>query len=201
MVRLTNNKSNFDAEKKVSAQLSRKQKLFRSTIAIGLIAGLLGACAETAPNTQVTDGTTNVETEEVVENTDSYIGQTVTIRSEPLEVVGDSSFTVSDEQFFGTEPILVINATGEQMMLPEDDDVKVQVTGEVRNFVIADVEREYGLTLDPTLYTDYEEQPAIIAESIALAPEPGEITSNPDQYYGEVLAVTGEIEEVWSESG
>ncbi|WP_313898198.1 hypothetical protein [Nodosilinea sp. LEGE 07298] len=141
-----------------------------------------------------------MQTEDVADNTENYIGQVVTIRSEPVEVVGDSSFTVSDEQFFGTEPILVINASGEPLLLPEDDDVDVQVTGEVRNFVIADVEEEFGLTLDPDLYVDYEEQPAIIAQSIALAPEPGEITSNPEQYYGETLAVTGEVEDIRSGS-
>ncbi|MGG6240032.1 hypothetical protein ACQ4N7_15515 [Nodosilinea sp. AN01ver1] len=157
----------------------------------------MGACAENAPQTETSDGTTNVQTEEITENTEGYIGQTVTVRSEPVEKVGDNSFTVSDEQFFGSEPILVINASGEPLLLPEDD-VEVQVTGEVRNFVIADVEREFDLTLDPALYTEYEEQPAIIAESIALAPEPGEITSDPEQYYGETLAVTGEVEDIQS---
>jgi hypothetical protein len=32
-----------------------------------------------------------------------------------------------------------------------------------------------GLGLDPNLYREYESQPAIIAQSIALAPEPGQI--------------------------
>ncbi|MGB6015224.1 MAG: hypothetical protein WBG32_10895 [Nodosilinea sp.] len=184
-----------------SSGISKPQRrLFQSTLAIGLIAGLMGACAEDTPVTQTPSGATNVQTEDVSDNTESYIGQVVTIRSEPVEVVGDSSFTVSDEQFFGTEPILVINASGELLVLPEDDDVEVQVTGEVRNFVLADVDREFDLTLDPTLYTDYENQPAIIAQSIALAPDPGEITTNPDQYYGETLAVTGEVEDIQSGS-
>lgn len=178
----------------------RQKRLFQSTLAIGLIAGLMGACAEDAPVTQTPSGATNVQTEDVADETENYIGQVVTVRSEPLEVVGDSSFTVGDEQFFGTEPILVINASGEPLLLPEDDDVEVQVTGEVRNFVIADVEREFDLTLDPELYVEYEEQPAIIAQSIAIAPEPGEITSNPEQYYGETLAVTGEVEDIESGS-
>ena len=182
------------------ASKQRQKRFFQSTLTIGLIAGLMGACAENAPVTQTPSGATNVQTEDVSDNTADYIGQTVTVRSEPLEVVGDSSFTISDEQFFGTEPILVINASGEPMMLPADDDVDVQVTGEVRNFVIADVEEEFDLTLDPNLYVDYEEQPAIIAQSIALAPEPGEITSNPEQYYGETLAVTGEVEDIRSGS-
>ncbi|MEP0906342.1 hypothetical protein NC969_12600 [Leptolyngbya subtilissima ST-M1] len=159
---------------------------------------LVGACAESAPEQETSDGSTNVQTEEVAENTEGYIGQIVTVRSAPVEKVGDNSFTINDEQFFGSEPILVINASGEPLLLPEDD-VEVQVTGEVRNFLISEVNQEFELTLDQTLYEEYEDQPVIIAQSIALAPEPGEISENPEQYYGETLAVTGEVEEIQSE--
>lgn len=197
MVRLTSEKIGFGTDQQTPRSTSKRKRLFQSTLAIGLIAGLMGACAEDAPVTQTPSGATNVQTEDVADNTEDYIGQTVTIRSEPQDVVGNSSFTVSDEQFFGSEPILVINASGEPLLLPEDG-VEVQVTGEVRNFVLAEVDREFDLTLDPNLYVEYENQPAIIAESIALAPEPGEITSNPEQYYGETLAVTGEVEDIQS---
>ncbi len=196
MTQSTNKKTGFGTSSP-SGQ-SKKQKFFRSTLAIGLIAGLMGACAESAPERETSDGSTNVQTEEVAENTEGYIGQIVTIRSAPVEKVGDNSFTVNDEQFFGSEPILVINASGEPLLLPEDD-VEVQVTGEVRNFLISDVDQEFDLTLDPNLYEEYEDQPVIIAQSIALAPEPGEISDNPEQYYGETLAVTGEVDEIQSE--
>jgi len=158
----------------------------------------MGACAESAPERETSDGSTNVQTEEIAENTEGYIGQIVTVRTEPIEKVGDNSFTVNDEQFFGSDPILVINASGEPLLLPEDG-VEVQVTGEVRNFLISEVDQEFDLTLDPTLYEEYENQPVIIAQSIALAPEPGEISANPEQYYGETLAVTGEVGDIQSE--
>ena len=64
----------------------------------------------------------------------------------------------------------------------------------------ADVESEYGLGLDPELYLDYEDKPAIIAQSLAAAPEPGEIAANPDRYYGQILAVTGEIEDIYADN-
>ena len=174
------------------------QRFCRSVFALGLMTILVGACAENAPERETSDGSTNVQTEEVAENTEGYIGQIVTVRSAPVEKVGDNSFTINDEQFFGSEPILVINASGEPLLLPEDD-VEVQVTGEVRNFLISEVNQEFDLTLDQNLYEEYEDQPVIIAQSIALAPEPGEISDNPEQYYGETLAVTGEVEEIQSE--
>ena len=141
----------------------------------------------------------NVTTEEVAEDTEDLIGQTVTIRSDALEVIEPATFTVGDDEFFGGEEILVINASGEIFELPEDD-TEVQITGEVAKLVFADIESEYGLGLDPELYVDYEDQPVIIAESLAPAPDPGEIAENPDQYYGQTLAVTGEVETVYSEN-
>ncbi len=146
-----------------------------------------------------TEDAENVTTEEVADGTEGLIGQTVTIRSDALEVIEPASFVVADQDFFGGEDILILNASGEIFELPEDD-TEVQVTGEVVKFILADVESEYALDLDPDLYIDYEEQPAIIAQSIAAAPEPGEIAADPTQYYGQTLAVTGEIETVYSDN-
>ncbi|MGB3137253.1 MAG: hypothetical protein WBB18_10660, partial [Nodosilinea sp.] len=155
MVQSIREDNGSDTGRQAYSTPSRKQRFFRTALALGLVAGLVGACGD-APETETSDGSTNVQTEEVSENTEGYIGQTVTIRSEPLEKVGDSSFTVSDERFFSSEPILVINASGVPMLLPEDGNVEVQVTGEVRNFLISEVDQEFDLTLDPTLYQDYE---------------------------------------------
>jgi uncharacterized protein YdeI (BOF family) len=142
--------------------------------------------------------TGNVTTEEVTDNTAQLIGKTVTVRSEPVRKIGNNTFTISDEEFFGRETILVVNASGQPLVLPTDD-TEVQVTGQVRKFVLADINREYDfLDLEPNLYVDYEGKPAIIAQSIAPAPKPGEITKNPKQYYGRTLAVTGEVEKILS---
>ena len=138
----------------------------------------------------------NVTTEEVAEETDQLLGQTVTIRSDALEVIEPTTFVISDQEFFGGEDIVVVNASGEVFELPEDD-TEVQITGKVARFVQANIESVYDLELDPDLYVDYADRPAIIAESLALAPEPGEVAEDPTQYYGETLAVTGEVEEMY----
>ncbi|MDX2098282.1 MAG: hypothetical protein SFW36_10945, partial [Leptolyngbyaceae cyanobacterium bins.59] len=139
---------------------------------------------------------TNVATQEVASNPDRYIGQTVTIRSEPIRKFGPNSFTAKDERVFGSEPILILNASGKPFALPTDEDTEVQITGEVRRFVVADVEKEYNLGLEANTYQEYENKPAIIARSVALSPKPGEITKNPEQYYGKTLAVAGEVKDV-----
>ncbi len=175
----------------------------KGAIALALAAVILPGCTNQleanrpAANTPASP-TGNVTTEEVTDNTAQLIGKTVTIRSKPVRKIGNNTFTVSDEEFFGNETILIVNASGQPLVLPTDD-TEVQVTGEVRKLVLADVNRDYDfLDLEPNLYVEYEGKPAIIAQSIAPAPEPGEITTNPSQYYGRTLAVTGEVEEILS---
>ncbi|KST66765.1 hypothetical protein [Mastigocoleus testarum] len=188
--------------------LNRKNYLRQFTVptsvcAVALSALLIGACNNTnpeanAPNETTASEQTNTTASEVVNKTDELIGKTVTIRSEPVKKISPATFTVSDNQFFSGETILVVNASGETATLPED--TELQITGEVGKFVAADIERKYNLKLDPQLYVDYESKPAIIAQSIAQAPKPGEITNNPSQYYNKILAVPGEIEDVKSDN-
>lgn len=172
--------------------------MIRKTWIIFVLATIsLSACTPpeaTAPEAEPIE-TGQTETESV-DNIEQLIGRTVTVKSEPIVEQGLTSFTIEDKQLFGVEPILVVNATGKPIVLPQDDDTEVQVTGVVRQFVSAEIEREYNLDLEPEFYTEYESKPAIIAESIALSPEPGQITENPQQYYGQTLAVTGEVEQI-----
>jgi hypothetical protein len=164
-------------------------------IPLALSTVLLGACTNNLEQ-EAAVPETNVTTAEVTDNTNQLIGKTVTVRSTPIRTLGPSTFTISDKQFFGTEPIIIVNASGKPFTLPSDPTVPIQVTGQVNKFVIADINRNYNLGLDPNLYKEYESQPAIIAQSIALAPKPGEITTNPNLYYGKTLAVTGEVENI-----
>ncbi|MGB7414639.1 MAG: hypothetical protein WA902_10560 [Thermosynechococcaceae cyanobacterium] len=152
-------------------------------------ATLMTACNPAEDNANA-DG--NVTAEEVGEQTKAVEGQDVTIRSEIREKVGESSFKLDNEG----KDILVVNVSGKPFVFPEDDDTEIQATGEVQNFVLADIEREYDLDLDPDLYVDYENQPVLLAQSLALAPDPGEITQNPEKFYNLAIAVEGEVEDV-----
>ncbi|MGI8504448.1 MAG: hypothetical protein ACR2LR_25450 [Hassallia sp.] len=182
---------------RVNQNTSLVQKLWsrKGAVVLVLSALVLPACTNNleqkaeVPETNVTAG-------EVADNTTQLIGKTVTVRSQPIKKLSESTFTISDKQFFGAESILVVNASGKPFVLPTDPNTPIQVTGPVSKFVIADIERQYKLNLDPNLYKDYESKPAIIAQSIALSPKPGEITTNPSQYYGKTLAVTGEVQDI-----
>ena len=169
------------------------------TITAGLLLAAsmtVAACSE-APSETTTESeaTDNVTTEELSDGAEGMIGETVSLRAEVEETVDETSFLLEDDQLFGGEDILVINASGEAFVLTEGDDTPVQVTGEVQQLITAEFETEYGLDLDPTLYAEYEDRPVVVAQSIALSPDPGEITSNPEQYYNKRISVAGEIEE------
>ncbi|WP_036487985.1 hypothetical protein [Myxosarcina sp. GI1] len=182
-------------------------KLFSKPIFLVLIAVSLLGCNTNEPEAEIPTGDStvtqteeNVTTGEVAENTSDLLGQTVTIRSNALEQIEPATFTVADQEFFGGEDIVVVNASGEPFVLPTDNDTEVQVTGEVTEFIVSDIESAYDLDLDPDLYVEYTDRPAIIAQSLAIAPEPGEITSDPSQYYGQTLAVTGEVEDIYGDN-
>jgi len=175
---------------------NKSGKIRMGAIAVAVMAMLLSACRNEVPNASVPGEEGNIGTETVAEDTDALLGSVVTVRGEPVQKVSDVSFTVADEEWFAGESVLVVNASGEPTVLPAEDDTELQITGTVAEFVMVDIERAYDLDLDPDLYAEYEGQPAIIAQSIAISPEPGEITENPTQYYGQILAVPGEVEDI-----
>ena len=168
----------------------------RSSLAIKLIAAaslfILPACSGSEDTTAAEES--NVTAEEIVEETTDYVGQEVSIRSQVEETVGDSAFLIVDDDYFNGEGILVINASSEPFVVPEVGDTQVQVTGEVETFAMTTVADEYDLDLPPDLFEAYEAKPVIIAQSIALAPDPADITANPEAYYNKRIAVEGEVE-------
>jgi hypothetical protein len=138
----------------------------------------------------------NVRAGEITGNVEEYVGQTVSVRGEAERTVGAGSFLLQDDQLFGGREIIIVNATGTPFVIPDEEPTdEVQVTGEVRELVVADLEREYDLDLEPDLYTEYENRPALIAQSIVFAPDPEEISEEPEQYYGKTIAVAGEVAE------
>lgn len=107
-------------------------------------------------------------TSDVVTNTDEFIGKNVIIRSKPVQKVGLSSFTINDQPRIIQEPVLVVNASGVPFDLPANRNRKVEVTGQIRNLVIPEIERDFNLSLQEEEYKGYINRPAIIAQSIKL---------------------------------
>lgn len=147
----------------------------------------------------------NVTLDDLAENPEAYVGRTVTLRAEPEETDNRYSFKLDDEDGINIfdldldkDEVLVLNTSRVPFTAPEDDDMEVQVTGKVGVFTLVEVERELGIDLDPEIYLEYENQPVVYAQSIALAPEPDEVTNNPERFYGQAIAVEGEVDEIYS---
>lgn len=165
--------------------------------ALALSAILLPACTTGQPTaTSSPEVGENISPQDVRENTEDLVGQMVTVRSELEQTVGPNAFEIQDERLFGDESILVVNATGAPLPDATEEGMEFQVTGEVRQFVATELQREYGLDLQPELYAEYETRPAIVAESIALAPDASEVAENPEAFYGQTIAIESEIDEV-----
>ncbi len=138
-----------------------------------------GTTTTTTPGTEPTmtpgmSTTTMVtELEEVAENPNQFMGQTVTVNGQVAEVLGPNVFRIQEDQAVGGDDVIVIT-TGSEVPLTEDS--QVQVTGEVRQLVITEIEREYDLGWDDTLRTDiereYTDRPAIVAKSVQPMPNP-----------------------------
>lgn len=142
---------------------------------------------------QEAEGNTTIE--EITEGENITVGEKVTVRGEVTEVEPGISFVMQEEGFLSGDEVLVINVS--EKTLPEDvSDLPLQVTGEVATLVLADVEREYGLDLDPELYVDYESQPVILADNMVLSPEIEDVSESPENYYGIEIALEGEIAEI-----
>ena len=165
-------------------------------IALGLTATMLFPMKNVAQE-EIQEGKTNVTIDKITGNIDEYVGQTVTIRGEVESELDESGFVLEDDEFFGGEQFLLLNAGAEPVMRPSED-VPVQATGTVREFILADIESEYGIDLDDELYVDYENKPAIVAESVALAPTIEQLAENPSAFYNQVIAVKGEVGDLFS---
>lgn len=177
--------------------IAKKVVAYVGAIAVGLTLTTLFPLKNTAQ--EIEEGRTNVTIEKLTGDVEDYIGQMVTIRSEVQEELDENGYVLQSDDFFDGEEVLLLNADAEPVTRPNDE-IAIQGTGTVREFIIADIENEYGIDLDDELYIDYENRPVVIAESVALAPSVEELAENPSAFYDQVIAVEGEVGELFSSS-
>jgi hypothetical protein len=137
---------------------------------------LLGACTPepeaTVPETEVDTTLTetdDTDVEDVVEDTEELIGEMVTVTGEVEEDYGINTFVIEETgEIFG-DKVLVINTAATEPILEEQN---VRVTGEVRELVVAEFERDYDLTWEgdilQTIEAEYVGQPVIVADAVEV---------------------------------
>ncbi|MGE3178301.1 MAG: hypothetical protein AB7O32_12615 [Vicinamibacterales bacterium] len=155
--------------------------------AIAAAVALTAAPAFAQSQQSDTDRSRNASTvaaENLSDNPENYIGKTITVKEEVADVVGPNVFTIEDGEFFGTSPDILVFAP-DAMVSPVEDQ-SVTVTGVVRRFTFAELEREYGwgwgaypwyggpygynryygTGYGPDYWLQYERRPVLIASSI-----------------------------------
>lgn len=101
-----------------------------------------------------------------------YYGKTVTVKAE-IETVYDSrSFTLDEDSLFAGPDVLVLVPAGLTSTLQHDQ--VVTVTGQVRRYVTAELERDFDWFKDGKLVVskpdvDFETRPVLVATSLRLA--------------------------------
>ena len=151
----------------------RKRGMFGAGIFRGLAALALAfacflfltACGQSA--SERADETGGVTARQIIENPSAYVGKTVTVSGNVEEIYGprafemDSGVSIGELLVVGREPFPQIPEAGNRAYVIND---VATVTGVVRMFVTADVEREIGWDLTPQIEAEFNAKPVLIVQ-------------------------------------
>jgi hypothetical protein len=138
-------------------------------VALSAIAAI--ACdrrSDTSSETQTTGATHPPTVEKVKDEPSKFYGKRVTLSGEVDSPKADSKeFTLEGNAWIFDREIRVLTKSPVKIGgAPLADDDHVVVTGTVRPFVVADVEREIGWDLSPELEVELREKPVLVADEI-----------------------------------
>ncbi|WP_416675613.1 hypothetical protein [Egbenema bharatensis] len=186
---------------------NKLKKLGVGTLSMALLTAFVAACAppQTETDPQAEQPTTEqpadpgaVTREDVAEDYEELIGQTVTIRGDIDERLADNVVRMGAGNLFGGEDIIVV--LPDNFVLPTEegdaDDIavdRIQVTGQVQRFTAAEAQ-QYNIPEDEI--GQDEDRPMILADTAALSPDTGELSDNPELFFNQTVAVEGDLEEI-----
>lgn len=106
-----------------------------------------------------------VTVENIIDNPGAYAGKTVVVQGEVEETYTGGGFVISGKKWGFDEKLLVVSAGPGRAFATHTG---VQITGTVRTFTIADIEREMSIDLDDTLLAGYAGKPVLLASTVEL---------------------------------
>ncbi|MDQ3541355.1 MAG: hypothetical protein M3440_11770 [Chloroflexota bacterium] len=120
----------------------------------------------TAPMIQGDFQGTRVKVDELEDNAQKYMGKTISVDAEIEKVFGPRVFTIDEPNWGDLDgEILVYVPTALAALVRQDD--RVTITGMVKPFVRAEVEREWGwLGLEREVEIDLAKKPVLVASRI-----------------------------------
>ena len=134
---------------------------------------LLASCGDSA--TERADEVGGVTAGQIIENPAAYVGKTVTVTGQVEEIFGprafnmDSGLSVGELLVIGRDPYPQVPEASNRAYVVSD---LATVTGTVRLFVAADIEREIGWDLDPEIEVEFNSKPVLIVRNVSFRPNP-----------------------------
>ena len=169
---------------------------------------------------QSTGPETGVVLSEVASHPEVMWDRTVTVSADVHDLVNDQSMVIGTSSFlhFRTDTLLVLSSQplAELADAPLDEDHTVRVTGVVRRFEPAVLEKELGISLDDPAITSHGDKVVLVAEEVEVGLPGGAVPGDPeisgsagyeigvtvhdvarhtDEYLGETVTVSDEVEE------
>ena len=176
---------NSKQKQAASAPRNHGKTIFRRLGALTLAVSsvlFLTSCADSASDRAEKTG--GITSRQVIENPSAYVGKTVTVSGDVEDIWNprafnmDSGLSVGELLVVGREPFPQVGDANNRAYVISD---VATVTGVVKMFVTADVEREIGWDLDPRIEAEFNAKPVLIAQSISFRQKAGNAAANANQ--------------------
>lgn len=139
---------------------------------------------------------------DIADDPEAYLGQQVSVNGEVSEVLGPNVIRMDEDNWLDIgDDLLVVLPEGVARPATLEDETNIVIEGTVRNFVLAEFERDYDFFSEPELYAEFENRPVIVADMLWLQASLSDVDDNPDAYLGNRVTVYGEASELVGATG
>lgn len=142
----------------------------------------------------------NSTVENIIDNTDNWVGKTVTITGTVDELKDDNTFTLEADDYFNSDRLLIVNESGEPLPELPEENITLRITGKVNTVGTEEYYEGTPVDVPSGIADEVGDKPAIYANSIVLAPNPVEIVETPSSFYNRDVAVSGQVADVLDEN-
>lgn len=127
---------------------------------LSFVTGLAIAVTGCGDNTGVENPTVDMDENEVlepgdVEDGEVPVGKKVKLHGEVSDVYGTNSFALSDDGWDWEDDLIVVSK--DALPFGAEEDAEVNVTGTVKAYSVVEIEKEYGIDLDPEVEVELED--------------------------------------------
>lgn len=132
----------------------------------GCLAVVVAAPAALAQDKPPSAQPSRVEMDQLDENPQQYLGKSIVVEAEVQEVLGPRLLTIDEYEWFDFDGDTLVLIRAPLAGLVRED-ARVMITGTLRPFVRAEIEREWGwFDTEPSIEVEFKDRPVLVATSI-----------------------------------